>query len=73
MLELRLDDRFELPKIGADLFEHRPDDPAILFEQHSQEMHRLDLRIPRRRGQLLRAATASWALIVSLSKRKGMM
>ena len=73
MLELRLDDLVELVDVGADFFEHRPDDARCLRRQRREQMHRLDLRIPSVGGEFLRATTASWALMVSLSKRNAMI
>ena len=56
MLYLGIDNLFELPDVRADLFQHRPHDPAVFLKQGGQQMNRLDLRIPRLRGQLLRAS-----------------
>ena len=50
-----LDDGFELPDVRADFFEHRAHDAAVLVQERRQQVDRLNLRIPRLRGQLLRA------------------
>ena len=55
MLQLRFDDRFQLVDIRADLFKHGAHDAAVLLQERGQQMDRLDLRIPRLGGQLLRA------------------
>ena len=73
MLELGVDDLFELSWCwrrscrarGGRCRRLRPSSAA-------EQMDRLDLGIARLGRELLRAATASWALMVSLSKRNGM-
>ncbi len=45
--------------------------PSFSAKQRGQQMQRLDLRIAAIGGQFLARWTASWALMVSLSKRNG--
>ena len=73
MLQLGLDDLSRAAATLAPIFSSTGRTmPSLSSQQRGQQMHRLNLRIPRLGGQLLRARTASWALIVSLSNRKGM-
>jgi hypothetical protein len=55
MVQLRVDDSFELPAVHADLLENWAYDPLGLFDKRSEQVNRLDLRVAPIRGETLGA------------------